>query len=247
MEKLINCKKWPQSDDDMVNATMNHYIDKEPFLAYYMTVSGHFHYTFSENSMANKHKSLVKNLEYTEAAKAYLATQIELDKALESLINTLEEKNILDKTVIVLQADHYPYNLSLRDINSLSTYTRDSIVEVNHNSLIIWNPNIKKTEIDKVCMSIDVIPTVYNLFGIEYDSRLFVGNDIFSSKEGLAILSNRSWVSDYGTYFANSSKFISNGKDIPENYVEKINDIVDNRLNISKMIIENNYYDYLFK
>lgn len=247
LEKLINCKLWPQSDVEMVNATMDYYLTEQPFLAYYMTVSGHLEYNFFGNAMAKKHKDEVDNLNYSTAAKAYLATQIELDRALESLINNLEKKGILDKTVIVLQADHYPYKLSLSDINSLSTYKRDSVVEVNHNSLIIWNPNIEKTEIDKACMSIDVIPTIYNLFGIEYDSRLFVGNDIFSNKEGLAIMANRSWVSDYGTYYANSSKFVSNGKDIPDGYVEKINAIVNNRMNISKLIIETNYYDHLFR
>ena len=42
--------------------------------------------------MAVKHKDKVDNLNYSTAAKAYLATQIELDLALEKLINTLEEK-----------------------------------------------------------------------------------------------------------------------------------------------------------
>ena len=246
LEKRMNCRLWPQSDEDMINVTMDDYINEERFLAYYMTVSGHFKYNFSDNSMAYKHKEKVQNLDYSTDVKAYLATQIELDKALESLINKLEEKNILDKTVIVLQADHYPYKLTLDDINSLSTYERDSVVEINHNSLIIWNPNIKRKEIDKVCMSIDVIPTIYNLFGIEYDSRLFVGNDIFSDKEGLAIMSNRSWVSDYGIYYTNSSKFISKGKEVTDDYVEKINTIVNNRLNISRLIIETDYYKYLF-
>lgn len=247
LEKRMNCRIWPQSDEDMINVTIDDYINEEQFLAYYMTVSGHFKYNFKDNSMAYKYRKLVEHLDYSTDVKAYLATQIELDKALESLINKLEEKGVLDKTVIVLQADHYPYKLTLDDINSLSTYERDSVVEINHNSLIIWNPNVERKEIDKVCMSIDVIPTIYNLFGIDYDSRLFVGNDIFSNKEGLAIMSNRSWVSDYGTYYTNSSKFISNGEEIPDDYVETINTIVNNRLNISRLIVETDYYSYLFK
>lgn len=246
MEKLINCKSWPESDDEMMTATINEYVDKQPFLAYYMTVSGHLEYNFDGgNAMALKHKSKVEHLNYSNEVKAYLATQIELDLALENLLKTLEEKGVLDKTVIVMQADHYPYRLSLKDINSLSTYKRDSIVEANHNALIIWNPNIEKTVVDKVCMSIDVIPTVYNLFGIEYDSRLFVGNDIFSNKDGLAMFANRSWVTEYGTYYANSSKFVPNSEDVSSEYIEKINNIVNNRMNISKMIINNNYYKYI--
>lgn len=246
LEKLINCKTWPESDIQLMSATTNDYINDEQFFAYYMTVSGHFQYSFDgSNSISKKHKDKVKDLNYSTSVKAYLATQIELDLALENLISTLEEKGVLDKTVIVMQADHYPYKLSLSDMNSRSNYVRDNVVEVNHNSLIIWNPNIEYQVIDKVCMSIDVIPTIYNLFGIEYDSRLFVGQDIFSDSDGLVMFTNRSWVTEYGTYFASNSKFVPKVDNVPENYVETINNIVNNRINISKMIITNNYYKYV--
>ncbi|MBP5683808.1 MAG: sulfatase-like hydrolase/transferase, partial [Bacilli bacterium] len=184
----------------------------------------------------------------TESAKAYVATQIELDKALKRLLDELEKAGKLDNTVIVLLADHYPYNLDLNSVNSLSSYKRDSIVGVNHNNLILWNNKIKDIHIDKVCMSSDVLPTVYNLFGIDYDSRLFTGRDILSTNSGLAIFNNRSWVSDKGTYYASSHKFVP--KETMENqdeYVKNMNGVVKNRLNIAKLIIKNNYYNYIFK
>ena len=78
LEKSINCNQWPQSDIEMINATYNDYINSEdPFLAYYVTVSGHFYYTFSGNSIAKKNRDLVKHLDYNENVRAYLATQIE--------------------------------------------------------------------------------------------------------------------------------------------------------------------------
>ena len=249
MEKRMNCKGWPQSDLEMMKGTMKDYINQEePFLAYYMTVSGHFSYNFSDNSMAYKNKKYVNNLKVSTAAKAYVATQIELDKALEYLIKTLEEKGKLDNTVIVLMADHYPYKLSLNDVNSLSNYKRDSVVEINHNSLILWNNSMEDVHITKPCMSSDVIPTIYNLFGIEYDSRLFTGMDILSNSDGIAIMGNRSWVTDKGTYFAASSKFVpKTDEEIEPNYVKNINNIVKNRLSIAKLIIKNDYYKYLMK
>jgi len=247
LEKRMNCKAWPQSDDEMIKVTTKDYINsEEPFLAYYMTVSGHFSYSFSDNSMAYKNRSKVKNLKVSDSAKAYVATQIELDKALERLLSELEKSGKLDNTVIVLLADHYPYELDLNSINSLSTYKRDSNIEVNHNSLIIWNNRLKDVEIDKVCMSIDVLPTVYNLFGVSYDSRLMAGNDIFSSKEGIAIFKNRSWISDSGTYYSNNGKFVAI-KEVSDDYVSNMNKIVNNRLNASRLIIKNDYYRYLFK
>lgn len=246
LEKRMNCGYWPNSDVDMISATYDDYITSDsPFLAYYMTVSGHFQYNFTGNKMAKKNKDLVKDLPYSDAVKAYLATQIELDRALELLINKLEEYDKLDDTVIVLLCDHYPYGLSLDEINELSSYLRDGVVEVNSNSLIIWNNKIKHKDIDKVAMSIDVIPTVYNLFGLDYDSRLYMGSDIFSDSIGLAFFKNRSWVTDKGTYLSSKNSMISNNDLVDDDYINNINNIVSNRKNISKLIIKTDFYKYL--
>lgn len=247
LQKLMNCNKWPESDLEMMKATTSKYINSDkPFMTYYMTVSGHMRYTFSGNNMAYKNKKYVNNLPYNENIKAYIATQIELDRALEYLINELEKSGKLDKTVIVLLADHYPYNLSLNNINTLSSYKRDANIEVNHNALIIWNNRLNQKDINKVCMSLDVLPTVMNLFNIPYDSRLVIGKDIFSNHEGLAFFANHSWVSDSGKYFANTNKFIAK-KEVADNYVSNMNRVVSNRTNMSKMIVKNNYYQYLLK
>lgn len=246
LEKRMDCSRWPNSDVDMINATYTDYIESDkPFLAYYMTVSGHFQYNFTGNKMSRKNKELVKGLPYSDTVKAYLATQIELDRALELLINKLEEANILDDTVIVLLCDHYPYGLTLNEINEISTYQRDAVVEINSNNLIIWNNKIKHKEITKPAMSIDVIPTVYNLFGLEYDSRLYMGKDIFSDTNGLAFFKNRSWVTDKGTYLSTKNSMTKTSEDVSKEYINEINNLVSNRRNISKLIIKTDFYKYL--
>ena len=248
LEKLINCEQWPQSDLEMINATVSDYIDSDkPFMAYYMTVSGHFYYNFSGNSMAKKNKELVNDLDYPEEVRGYIATQIELDKALELLINKLKEKNKLDDTVIVLLADHYPYNLPINYINMLSTYNRDSLIEANSNNLIIYNSKMKKVTVDKVGMSIDVLPTVLNLFGVKYDSRIIMGKDILSSTEGIAIFKDKSWVTNKGTYHASTGVFESKEGNVDDDYIKNINGIVNNRVAVSRMIVANNYYKTIFK
>ena len=248
LEKVINCEQWPQSDLEMINATIGDYIDSDkPFMAYYMTVSGHFYYNFSGNSMARKNKDLVNDLDYPEEVKGYIATQIELDKALESLINKLKEKNKLDDTVIVLLADHFPYNLPINYINMLSTYNRDSLIEANSNNLIVYNSKMKKVTVDKVGMSIDALPTVLNLFGVKYDSRIIMGKDILSTTEGIAIFKDKSWVTNKGTYHASTGVFESKEGNVDEDYIKNINGIVNNRVAVSRMIVANNYYKNLFK
>lgn len=245
LESKIKCDIWPEYDTEMIKATVDDYINStDPFMVYYMTVSGHLAYNFSSNIVALKNKDKVNNLPYSESAKAYIATQIELNDALEILINKLENAQKLDDTIIVLLADHYPYGLNLDQINELSDYKKDSIIGVNDSNLIIWNKQMKTIEVDKVGMSIDVLPTVYNLFGIDYDSRLFAGSDILSTRDGLAIFNERSWVSDKGKYYGISNDFISK-EGVKENYIKNINNIMNNKINISKLIVKNNYYNYL--
>lgn len=248
LEKLMNCKKWPQSDLEMINATFDMYSNEEKFVAYYMSISGHLEYNFYGNNMANKNKALVADTEYSDKIKAYIACQIELDKALEELINKLKEKNILDDTVIVLSADHYPYGLTNDDINSV-TPLEDAKFDIHKNNLIIWSNTMKKNiKIDKIAESLDILPTILNLFGINYDSRLLIGKDILSDTDGLVILNDRSWITKYGKYNASTQKFTSlTEEEIPENYVNKINEIVANKFVISKNILDTNYYKHVFK
>ena len=246
LEQRMNCGRWPQSDDDMMEVTVGDYIyNTTPFMTYYMTVSGHLGYTYNDNSIAYKNMELVRYLDKNENAQAYIATQIELDRALERLINYLTAVNKLDNTVIVLLADHYPYGLDNDTINSLSSYYRDDI-EITHNSLIIWNSKMETIEIDKPCMSADVLPTVYNLFGVDYDSRLLTGKDILSDSFGIAVMGDRSWVTSKGTYHAPSNVFVPK-EEVSEDYVNIVNNLVNSRLTISRMILENNYYNYVFR
>lgn len=239
----INCNMWPESDIEMIKATTNDYINSDkPFMTYYMTVSGHLDYTKEGNSIVSKNWDLVKNLDYSDKAKSYLATQIELDRAMESLLKELENKGILEDTVIVLLADHYPYGLSLEEINELSSYKRDELFEINHNALIIYNSSMKNISITKVGMPIDVLPTIYNLFNIRYDSRLLAGNDLLSNSEGMVILDNLSWITDRGRYNSLNGKYSG---DIDSDYISNINNIIQNKIIFSRNMITYDGYRYI--
>lgn len=248
LEKLMDCNKWPQSDEEMLNVTIPEYLNSDKFLTYYVSVSSHMPYSKNGNAIVNKNWSLVKNLDYSEEAKGYLASVIELDKAVSSLIKSLEENNKLDDTVIAIIPDHYPYSLSLNAINELSDYKRDDTIEVNHNTLIIWNTKTPGVTINKTASQLDFLPTIYNLFDVAYDSRLFMGKDILSSELGLVYFQNKSWVSDKGTYLASQAKFIpKEGVSVDDKYVDNINKTVANRMRLSKLIIENDYYAKVLK
>ena len=243
LEKNMNCNNWPNSDLEMIESTKNLFINNDKFASYYMTFSGHLIYNFRENSMSIKNKDSVEDLNYSKDIKAYLSANIELDKSLEELLKELEKNNKLNDTLIVISPDHFPYGLTGKEINEKSEFDRNSKFELYHTSLIIYNPNIEKTVIDKTVSGIDVLPTILNLFGIEYDSRLLMGRDIFSDEEHIVILSDRSWITDVCSYDSLTNK-CTNGYNDKE-YIDRINTIVNERFTMSSLIIDKDYYSKL--
>lgn len=250
LEKRMNCK-WLPSDIDLIKQSTGDYLSSDNnFATYYVTVSGHSPYNNSDN-IAKKYLDNLNETTYSDSVKYYLAAQMELDKMLEELIKELKENNKLDDTVIALVGDHYPYTLSTDEMNEVSSYEKDGTIEVNHSNFILWNNQMKKPiTVSKVGSQIDVLPTILNLFGIEYDSRLIVGQDILSDTDGIAIFSNRSWVTDYGSYDSQTKKFtLKEGKTLENQneYINTINNKVANAFSISKMVIKNDYYTYVTK
>lgn len=246
--QMDNADAWPNSDYDCMKATFDLYSNDSLFHTYYMTLSGHCQYTFSGNSMAAKNKELVKNLPYTEAGKAYIAQNIELDKALEYLIEQLKEKGILENTVIALSADHYPYEMDKKDIDSLAGKKVDETYELYRNHFILWNAGITKPiQITKPCSSLDILPTLSNLFGFTYDSRLLAGRDILSDSEGLVIFNNKNFITDKIKY-NNATKevtYLIPKSQVSEAYVTGKIQEVKALFAASAGILDNDYYKYI--
>ena len=240
----LNIKKvWPSSDLEMMEVTVDEYMNDQPFHAYYMTVSGHLRYTFVGNSMAAKNKDLVADLNMSEEAKAYLACNIELDRAMEYLLNSLREKGIADKTLIVLSADHYPYGLEESTMSEFLGHTVETNFEMYKNHLIMYVDGMDPVVVDKPASSLDIIPTVSNMLGLEYDSRLFMGRDIFAPGEPLIIFSNRSFITDKGRYNSQTKEFEpTSGVNVSDDYASRVSKIINGKFFYSAKILETDYF-----
>lgn len=240
---------WPSSDYDMMLKSVDDYIySGNQFHAYYMTFSGHYQYNW-ENYMDAKNKSLVKDLDYSEAVKCYIAGNMELEFALQYLLERLEEAGIADDTVIVLTTDHYPYGLLDSEYNELAGFEVDKNFEMYRSSFICWNGAMegdKAVRIDDYCSTIDILPTLLNLFGFEYDSRLVVGRDVMSDCMDIAIISNQNFITD--TYRFNAT---DNDIDAVEGVIpskEDVNELqtyVKEVFTISTAILNTDFYKYL--
>lgn len=241
-------EQFPESDLEMMEKAIPMFINDEHFHAYFMTMSGHMVYDWGDNAMGRKHRAEVQNLPYGEEAKCYIAANIELELAVNYLINALDEAGVLDHTLIVLSGDHYPYGLPEAARNEIAGHKIDPVFERYKEYLVIWNPNIPSQTISKAACSLDILPTVLNLMGIEYDSRLYMGTDIFSDSLGLVQFKDSSFITDYVRYNANSGKAEwllgadSWDDGYKKMYLDSYKTIVRNKFNISRAILNNNYY-----
>ncbi|MBQ4150345.1 MAG: LTA synthase family protein [Clostridia bacterium] len=253
---------WPRSDHEMAQATLPYFINSDkPFHIYYMTVSGHANYNFGGNKMSKKHQDIVANLDASDAIKAYHACQYEVELMLKELVDALEAAGKLNDTVFVMSADHYPYALDAPQLKELYGITTPDVydnLDLLRNSLIIYCADMKEpVVVEKPCSSIDLLPTVSNLFGLEYDSRLLMGTDILSDSDPLVILlslftgPNWCWMNQYGTYnpdtgvFTTAEGFSATKEQIDE-YVKEMNKVLNAKRKYSPMILNKDYYSYIF-
>ena len=264
---VLETKNWPNSDLEMMKATVSGYIQNylqtgTNFHTYYMTVSGHANYNWSGNLMAKRHKETAQAAypNSSEAVQAYIACNLELEYAMAYLMEQLETAGIADETVIALTTDHYPYGLIE---NGKDYYVELSGVEdtVNNtsrykNALFVWSGSMEKPVIvDTPCSSIDVVPTLCNLFGISYDSRLYSGRDVFAENYEanqastcmplvvLPIGNTYSWITEAGTYESYTGIFTPNaGVQVSEDYVSTVSQLVTAKFTYAKQILQQDYY-----
>ena len=235
---------WPESDLLMVQETLPEYINAERFHTYYMTVSGHKDYLFGSNVMSRKNKEYVEQLDYSEPVKAYIACNLELEFALTYLVEELEKAGRLDDTVFVLTADHYPYGLTDAEVAELRGEAFQSEFDLYREGFLIWNSKMANpVVVDKPCSNVDVLPTVSNLFGLEYDSRLLMGNDILSDHPGYVLFNNWSLITELCEYSTRTGKTtVYEGTELPDGYVSTMHSILGTKFNLAKKILDLDYY-----
>ena len=238
---------WPNSDLEMMQVTIDEYINKQPFHAYYMTVSGHLEYNFGGNAMAVRNRDAVADLPYSDANKAYIACHIELDKALEYLMLRLNQAGIAENTFIVLSTDHYPYGLDgTNGISEFLGHQVDRNFELYKNNLIIYAQGMEPVTIDKPASSLDIIPTISNLLGLEFDSRFLIGRDILSNSPALVIFMDRSFITENGRRIRGGDFVPNPGVVVNENYGDIRRAEIDAKFSASASILDLDFYRYIF-
>ena len=237
---------WPQSDLQLMEQSIPDYMDSAPFHTYYMTVSGHMLYDVSGNQMAYRNYDAVADLPYSETTKGYLACQLELEKGMKLLVSELEERGIADHTVIVLGADHIPYN-DKPVCDELAGHELEPSIEWYQNDLIIWSGSMEEpVKVDKYCYDVDILPTISNLLGLDYDSRLMIGQDILSDAPSLVCFPDRSFISDKCIYNASTGSATPLADEsVSQEYLDSMSTDIYNRFTVSEKVLSTDYYKYI--
>ena len=239
-------KNWA-SDEDFMEVAMDITLSDttEPFMLWLTTVSSHQPYNQSSVE-GDKYLSITEGTDYPDDLRRYMSKLKTLDNALGILLDRLETAGILDDTVIVLFGDHYPYGLKDTTINQVLDYDLNDY-EREKTPLVIYNSEIEPEVVDKYTSYVNLTPTIANLFGINYDPRLYMGSDVFDENYwNLVAFADGSWKNDLVYYNAATSE-VKYYTDELVSYEEirRINGIITAKMQMSSAIIQNNYYEYL--
>lgn len=242
------------SDLDTMEAVYTDFINEDKFVMYFMSFSGHLPYYYYCQSMSAKNREeaekLTEGMNLPEEAVAYIAAQMELDKALEFLMEKLEKAGKLDNTIFIVTPDHYPYGLSDGMYNVLAGQDIEGDkFELHRACLGIWNSQMEEpVVVDKLCASVDVLPTILNMMGVDYDSRLLAGHDIMAESEELVIFSDHSFITDLIKYNTKTGRieYLTDVTELEEGYLDEKIQEVENILQMSDKMITYDYFRFFY-
>ena len=187
----------------------------------------------------------------------YLKSVHYADEALGELLDSLEEKGLLEDTIIVLYGDH-DCKLKQSEFKKLyeSEYYESVLIdkentvgvidnftyEINRKvPFFIWSKDTKKSkykkEVKEVMGMIDIMPTLANMLGLK--PKYALGNDMFSISENIVVFPDGNWLTNKVYYNSSTGEFrqLDLESSIEMDYIEKNNQYAENLINLSNGII----------
>lgn len=245
---VSNGVEWP-NDSLMMGQVVNLAKDSsKPFMTFITTVSAHMSYAYKSGE-GDKYMGLFNDKDYDEDTKRYLSKLKITDDSLGVLLDSLQNEGILDDTVIVMYGDHYPYGLSKEDVSKIVPYDVNLYNDIEKTPFVIYNSKLSAKVFDDKTSYINLLPTLANLFDLDYDARFYMGEDILSKDyAGRVVFNDSSWIDDIAFYDALNSKITYLGdKTYTTEEIQKINQTIYNKKEMSRLAITTNYFAYLEK
>lgn len=240
---------WSNDDDfmaEILNIIDSKTEENKRFMTWLTTVSSHQPYSV-DSIQGNRYYDLTEDTDYPEDVRRYMSKLKILDDGLGILLEGLEDRNILDDTVIVLYGDHYPYGISTDNLNIVLDYDTKEYYNAERVPFVIYNSELESKVYSEYTSYINILPTLANIFNLEYDPRLYLGTDLLSSDyESRVVFADGSWKNENYYYDATKNKVTNfTDKELSLDELKLINDDINTKINVSNDAIKNNYFDYL--
>ncbi len=251
---------YPPSDEELFNFLTDDIQRFDKFFTYILTYSGHGTYSFEDmyHEIGAKNREVLAGTEYYDdwIIGGYIAASYDMEIGLKHFYESLQERGILDDTVFVITADHYPYFLSEAAAYGYPDYLIDlygfdpaNSIERDHNALIIWSPCLEEMDriiVDDPATSVDIVPTILNRVGIDLDSRIYSGRDVRSEADPIAVWSDSCWKTDKAFYDAATGEYTYTAEEEePYGYFESVQSAVRNKLFYARNFHKLDLYSYL--
>ena len=191
------------------------------------------------SEMSKSEKELfIENLNLTEVDCIKRQAK-ETDYMVKLLMDALKENGLYDNTIIVAYADHYLYTVS--DEVILKENGKDIETNlINHTPFFIWKSGFKGEKVTKVTSQLNILPTVLNMLGVNYNEKWYVSQDVFSKKyQPITIFSDLSWY-DGNAYVVDG--LVKNNKKISISNLEKKNNLVEYLIKKNDLVLKYNYF-----
>ena len=225
-------------------------FESEKFVDYIITFTNHMPFSVEKgNCRKLVTEDILKENNLEEIPKDYVYPELteedcsrrqakETDYMIELLMQELETRSLLDNTTIVVFTDHYLYTLS--DQSILNNYKETNNNLINHTPFFIWTNNKDKKEVKEVTSQLNVLPTILNLFGIEYNQNYYIGTDALNPNyQGMVFFSDYSWYD--GNVYVDGG-IVTNNKEINEISLEDKNYNINYLIKKNDLTLKYNYF-----
>lgn len=179
----------------------------DKFLSFITTYSAHLDYK-NYNPVYKLVEGNIENKYSTEEEYIYRSLAHDTDDFLKELLEVLEEKNLIDNTVLVLVSDHYVYGYSNSDYVAEQKGVTNSRKLLQNTPFIIWSKDMESKNVNTILDTTDILPTLLNMLGIKYNPNNYMGDDVFADyHDDFVWFSDGSFIDDSSTSLSRSQMY----------------------------------------
>ena len=219
----------------------------KPFVDYIITYTNHMPFSSEKGNCkmlldldSEENENVSYDLNEEDCARRQAK---ETDYMMELLLNELKTRNLYNNTTIVVLTDHYLYTLSDKTI--LDKYKNTSNNLINYTPFFIWNNGKDKKTVKTVTSQLNVLPTILNLFGIDYNPNNYIGSDALDNNyQKIVFFSDYSWYD--GNVYVDGG-IVTNKRYISDEALDDKNYYVNYLIKKNDLTLKYNYFKELEK